>query len=50
MQIPIRNGDPCKVFMGAGWEKGRLVSKAKDRVIVELKNRTVCVYDARNIK
>ena len=50
IQISIRNGEQCRVFMGSGWEKGKLISKGADRAVVELKGRLVCIYDARNIK
>jgi hypothetical protein len=41
-----------KVFMGAGWDKGKVVQWTKDGVSVWLlrKQKTVVVRDNRNIK
>ena len=40
------------MFMGAGWEKGHVVSWAKEGITVHLprKKKNVCVRDNRNIK
>jgi len=50
--MPIfRKGTVVKVFIGAGWGKGRVEYSDKVRCIVFLKigSRRVIVYDARNI-
>ena len=46
----VRNGESCKVFVGAGWEKGIVVSKQKDSITVQLSKRMVRVFDSRNVK
>ena len=48
----FRKGTFVKVFMGAGWDKGKVVSWTKDGVSVWLlrKQKTVVVRDNRNIK
>lgn len=46
----IRTGDPVRVFMGAGWQKGTLVLKHGDSVTVRLPTRTIRVFDPRNIR
>jgi sRNA-binding protein len=45
----IRTGDVVKVQMGAGTERGKVVSRSKDRVNVSLGKRTISVWDARSI-
>ena len=46
----VRIGEPCKVFVGAGWEKGTVLNKQKDSVTVQLPQRMVRVFDSRNVK
>ena len=45
----IRTGDVVKVAMGAGWERGKVLSKRKDHVTVNIGRKSVAVWDARNI-
>ena len=45
----IRTGDVVKIAMGAGWEKGKVLSKRKDHVTVNIGRKSVAVWDARNI-
>ena len=50
--MPIfRKGTAVKVFLGAGWGKGRVEHSDKVRCVVFLKigSRRVICYDARNI-
>jgi sRNA-binding protein len=46
----VRIGEECKVFMGAGWEKGVVINKYKDAISVKLKNKIAMIYDDRNVK
>lgn len=48
----FRKGTIVKVFMGAGWDKGKVIQWTKDGVSVWLqrKSRSVVVRDNRNIK
>ena len=48
----FRKGTMVRVFMGAGWSKGKVVQWTKDGVSVWLlrKQQTVVVRDNRNIK
>ena len=48
----FRKGTFVKVFCGAGWDKGKVVSWTKDGVSVWLlrKQKTVVVRDNRNIR
>jgi len=48
----MRKNTSVKVFMGAGWEKGHVISWAKEGITVHLprKKKNVCVRDNRNIK
>ncbi|WGL30669.1 transcription elongation factor [Synechococcus phage S-CRES3] len=51
--LPIfRKGSQVKVFLGAGWGKGRVEYSDKVRCVVYLKigSRRVTCYDARNLK
>ena len=51
--LPIfRKGTIVKVFLGAGWSKGRVEHSDKTRCVVFLKigSRRVTCYDARNLK
>ena len=45
----LRTGDIVKVAMGGGTEKGRIVSRQKDYVIVSVGRKTIAVWDARSI-
>ena len=45
----IRTGDMVKVAMGAGWEKGKVISRRKDHITVNIGRKTIAVWDARNI-
>ena len=42
----------CKFFAGSGWKKGRITAVHVDRMSItaELPERTVVVYDARNVE
>jgi hypothetical protein len=48
----FRKGTMVKVFMGAGWEKGKVLQWTKDGISVWLSRRqkSVVVRDNRNIK
>jgi sRNA-binding protein len=46
----VRRGTAVKVFMGAGWEKGKVIRSQRDSCTVQLANRSATVYDLRNIK
>lgn len=47
----IRVGEPVKVFMGSGWQKGTLIEKHRDgTVTVKLPTRLIRVGDPRNVK
>ena len=45
----FRNGDIVKIQMGGGTERGRVVSRRKDHITVELGKRTIAVWDARSV-
>ena len=50
--LPVfRKGTQIKVFLGAGWSKGRVEYSDRDRCVVFLKigSRRVTCYDARNL-
>jgi hypothetical protein len=46
----LRIDQTVKVFMGAGWMKGKVRTKFKDSVVIQLDHRTARCYDLRNIK
>ena len=46
----VRIGEKCKVYLGANWETGTVLSKRPDSVIVQLAKRMVRVFDSRNVK
>lgn len=46
----IRNGEPCRIYMGAGWQKGTVASKLTDSVMVQLPTRLVRCFDPRNVR
>lgn len=48
----VRVGARVKVQMGAGWVKGTMTDRSKDKVVVRLDNpkRNITVHDGRNIE
>lgn len=45
----IRRGEACKVYMGAGWQKGLVADKMADSVLIKLQTRTIRCFDPRNV-
>jgi uncharacterized Fe-S cluster-containing radical SAM superfamily enzyme len=49
----IRTGDRVRVFMGAGWLKGRMIHRVKNRYLsvnLDGQKKSVACWDARNIE
>ncbi len=49
----IRTGDRVKVFMGAGWLKGTMTNRVRNRYLsvrLDGQKKTVACWDGRNIE